>query len=66
MNEMRGNNSTSIAWGLESSIKGKILWQIVCLSFIRFVRKERNVNILKDKWRTSKTIWDLIHFYPSF
>ena len=52
--------------GLKSSIKGKALWHITCLSLIWSVWRERNARIFENKERTPETIWDLIHVYSSF
>ena len=51
--------------GLESSIKGKTLWQIACLTMLWIGWQERNVKILEEKWRTKEMLWNLLHFNSS-
>ena len=51
---------------LGSTIKGKVLWQIACLTLIWIVWWERNAKNFQDKWRISKMLQDLIYFYSSF
>ena len=51
--------------GLERIIKGKILWQIACLTLMWIVWWERNTKDFEYKWRMTETLWDLIHFYSS-
>ncbi|KAL6346450.1 hypothetical protein AAG906_033246 [Vitis piasezkii] len=46
-------------------IRGKILWQIACLTLIWMVWQERNNRIFEDKGRTEEVVWDLIRFYSS-
>ena len=45
--------------GLGNSIRGKILWQIACLTLLWIVWEERNVRIFKDKGRLEGMLWDL-------
>ncbi|RVW16200.1 putative ribonuclease H protein [Vitis vinifera] len=51
--------------GLGNSVRGKILWQIACLTLIWMVWQERNNRIFEDKGRTEEVVWDLIRFYSS-
>ncbi|RVW90769.1 putative ribonuclease H protein [Vitis vinifera] len=51
--------------GLGNSVRGKILWQIACLTLIWMVWQERNNRIFEDKGRTEEVVWDLIWFYSS-
>ncbi|RVW78876.1 hypothetical protein CK203_043124 [Vitis vinifera] len=51
--------------GLVNSVRGKILWQIACLTLISMVWQERNNRIFEDKGRTEEVVWDLIRFYSS-
>ena len=51
--------------GFGSCTRGKTLWQIACLSLIRFVWQERNARIFEDKERTEGDVWDLFHFFSS-
>ena len=51
--------------GLGNSLRGKTLWQIVCLTLIWMVWQERNNRIFEDKGRTEEMVWDLIQFYSS-
>ncbi|RVW55794.1 hypothetical protein CK203_075797 [Vitis vinifera] len=48
--------------GLGNSVRGKILWQIACLTLIWMVWQERNNRIFEDKGRTEEVVWDLIGF----
>ena len=50
---------------LGSSIKGKALWQIVCLTMLWIVWQEENTRIFEKKGRMEEMIWDLLHFYSS-
>ena len=52
--------------GLESIIGGKVLWHFACLALMWVVWQKRNVRIFKDKVKTSKGLWDIIHFLASF
>ncbi|RVX11327.1 hypothetical protein CK203_019704 [Vitis vinifera] len=47
------------------TVRGKILWQIACLTLIWMVWQERNNRIFEDKGRTEEVVWDLIRFYSS-
>ena len=51
--------------GLENSLRGKTLWQIVCLTLLWMVWQERNNTIFEDKGRTEEMLWDLLLFYSS-
>ena len=51
---------------LGSSIKGKILWKMACLTLFWIIWHERNLRIFEDKWGMSEILWDLLHFYSSF
>lgn len=53
--------------GLRNSNRGKVLWQFACLALMWVVWWEKkNTWIFKDKARTSKDLWDIIHFFASF
>ena len=52
--------------GLRSSLKGKALWLITCLTLPWIVWRERNVRIFEEKWRTFEMLKDSLHFYSSF
>ena len=51
--------------GLGNSLRGKILWQIACLTLLWLVWQERNNRIFEDKGRTEEMLWDLLLFYSS-
>lgn len=46
--------------GLGNSIRGKSLWQIVCLTLLWIVWQERNSRIFQEKERPKKILWDSI------
>ena len=56
--------TTSIR-GSRSSIKGKTLWQITCLTILWIVWRQKHARIFEEKWRTEKMLLDLLHFYSS-
>ena len=51
---------------LESSTRGKVLWQTACLALIWVVWREKNTKIFWDKAKTSEGLWDIIHLFASF
>ena len=51
--------------GLGNSLRGKILWQIACLTLLWVVWQERNNRIFEDKGRTEEMLWDLLLFFSS-
>ena len=51
--------------GLGNSLRGKTLWQIVCLTLLWMVWQERNNRIFEDKGRTEEMLWDLLLFHSS-
>ena len=49
-----------------TSIRGRTLWRITCLSLLWIVWRERNAQIFENMWRTLDSLWDLLHFFVSF
>ncbi|RVW32138.1 putative ribonuclease H protein [Vitis vinifera] len=43
--------------GLGNSLRGKTLWQVVCLTLVWIVWQERNNRIFEDKGRSEETLW---------